>query len=175
MDNELDHLEAELKGLQPAELSPELVARIERDLTQSPVHVPSEVPTRRALASMHWLWMAALPAAAAVALVAGRFSSKPPAQETTVAAVEPAVTPAPALPAPASTTAVRTALKPVAAENLLVYAADEGLVTLDDGTPARRERLQYVDTITWKNPRTNASLTWRVPREEVRVVPVSFQ
>jgi hypothetical protein len=66
-------------------------------------------------------------------------------------------------------------LKPVAAENLLVVASDEGLVTLDDGTPARRERRQYVDTITWKNPRTNASLTWSMPREEVRVVPIVFQ
>ena len=66
-------------------------------------------------------------------------------------------------------------LKPVAAENVLISATDEGLVTLEDGTRARRERLQYVDTITWKNARTNASLTWRVPREEVRVVPIAFQ
>ena len=48
-------------------------------------------------------------------------------------------------------------------------------VTLADGTPARRERIQFVDTITWRNPRTNASLTWTVPREEVRVVPVVWQ
>jgi hypothetical protein len=66
-------------------------------------------------------------------------------------------------------------LKPVAAEKVLYAAQDEGLVTLEDGTTARRERLSYVDTITWKNPRTNASLTWSVPREEVRVVPVHFQ
>ena len=54
-------------------------------------------------------------------------------------------------------------------------ARDEGLVTLEDGTPARRARLQFVDTITWKNPRTNSSLRWSVPREEVRIVPVVFQ
>jgi hypothetical protein len=54
-------------------------------------------------------------------------------------------------------------------------APDEGLVTLADGTPARRVRSSYVDTITWKNPRNNASLRWSVPREEVRVVPVVFQ
>jgi hypothetical protein len=58
----------------------------------------------------------------------------------------------------------------------VLYAAeDEGIVTLDDGRPARRERLHYVDTVTWRNPRTNASLTWSVPREEVRIVPVNFQ
>ncbi|MBL9185971.1 MAG: hypothetical protein JNK23_00695 [Opitutaceae bacterium] len=66
-------------------------------------------------------------------------------------------------------------MKPVAAENLLVSVRDEGLVTLDDGTRARRERLHYVDTIVWKNSRTHASLTWSVPREEVRIVPVVFQ
>ena len=63
----------------------------------------------------------------------------------------------------------------LAEEDGLVRARDEGFVTLDDGTPARRERLVFVDTITWSDPRTNASLTWTVPREEVRVVPVSFQ
>jgi hypothetical protein len=63
----------------------------------------------------------------------------------------------------------------VAAENVLISARDEGVITLADGTPARRERLQYVDTITWRNPRTRASIVWSVPREEVRVVPVSFQ
>ena len=58
----------------------------------------------------------------------------------------------------------------------LLYAAqNDGLVTLSDGTPARRERLNYIDTITWKDPRTNASVRWSVPREEVRVVPVNFQ
>jgi hypothetical protein len=48
-------------------------------------------------------------------------------------------------------------------------------VTLADGTPARRVRQSYVDKITWENPRSNASLVWSVPREEVRVVPVNFQ
>jgi hypothetical protein len=66
-------------------------------------------------------------------------------------------------------------LKPVAAENILYAARDEGLVLLDNGMPARRARLNYVDTIIWENPRTNASLKWSVPREEVRVVPISFQ
>ena len=74
-----------------------------------------------------------------------------------------------------SAVAADAPLKPVAAENVLVSARDEGLVTLEDGTPARRERLQFVDTITWKNPRTNSSLRWSVPREEVRIVPVVFQ
>ena len=68
-----------------------------------------------------------------------------------------------------------TALKPIQVENVLLGADDEGLVTLADGTQARRERLRYIDTVVWKNTRTNASLTCSVPREEVRVVPIVFQ
>jgi hypothetical protein len=67
------------------------------------------------------------------------------------------------------------AFRPVAAENILYATNDEGYVTLEDGTPARRVRTHYVDTITWKNPDGRASLRWTVPREEIRVVPVSFQ
>lgn len=65
--------------------------------------------------------------------------------------------------------------KPIAAENLLLDARDEGYVTLADGTTARRVRQSYLDTFTWRDPRTHASLTWSLPREEVRVVPVVFQ
>ena len=42
----------------------------------------------------------------------------------------------------------------------------------DDGTAAHRVFQRYLDTYTWRNPRTNASLRWTVPRDEVRVVPV---
>jgi len=82
--------------------------------------------------------------------------------------------PATPVPAPAPASAVAT-YKPVSAENLLYSQRDEGLVTLADGTTARRYRSSYVDTITWKNPRTQASLRWSVPRTEERVIPVSFQ
>ena len=151
MDDELQQLEAELSRLQPVAPRRELVSRVERELGR-PV-------TRRALAHVHWLWAAALPVAAAAAVFAMVFTQSARDRAST---------------APPMASSAITSLKPVAAENLLVSARDEGLVTLADGTPARRERLQFVDTITWRNPRTNASLTWSVPREEVRVVPVSF-
>lgn len=158
MDDELQQLEAELKRLQPVAPAPTLVDRVERELAST--------PARRRLTEVHWLW-AALPAAAAVALVFVQFVHERP----NASAVEP-----PRMAPPVAEVAgAPDPLKPVAAENVLVAAADEGLVILADGTPARRERLQFVDTITWRSPRTNASLTWRVPREEVRVVPVSFQ
>jgi hypothetical protein len=65
--------------------------------------------------------------------------------------------------------------KPVAAQNLLLNRSDEGVVTLADGRAARRVRESYLDTITWKNPQTHASLQWTIPREEIRVVPVAYQ
>jgi hypothetical protein len=108
-------------------------------------------PHRRA--NVGWMW-GALPAAAALAL--GIFLSRSD------------------LPANAAAPAT-AAFRPVAAENILYATNDEGYVTLEDGTPARRVRAHYVDTITWKNPGGRASLRWTVPREEIRVVPVSFQ
>ena len=105
-----------------------------------------------------WAWTA-LPLAASLAgLALLRDRPAPPA-------LSPASVPAPAI----------AVFKPVSAENLLYAQRDEGLVTLADGTTARRYRSSYVDTITWKNPHTQASLRWSVPRTEERVVPVSFQ
>lgn len=155
MDEELQALESELKGLRPARVPARLAARMQREL--GPGQMPAPVATGRS----PWWWLAALPAAAAVLLVF-RLAPGEAAGDRTVVANAPAALPA------------GETLKPVAAQNVLYAAEDEGIVTLDDGRPARRERLHFVDTVTWRNPRTNASLTWSVPREEVRIVPVNF-
>lgn len=152
MDDELQQLEAELRQLRPVAPSQSLAARVQRDL------VPR--PARGATQLGYWLWATIVPAAAALAMLLAQSSQHPKATGSATAS------------APAARGAT---FKPIAAENVLVAAQDEGLVTLDDGTTARRARLKYVDTITWRDPRTNASLTWTVPREEVRVVPVVFQ
>ncbi|MDB6094668.1 MAG: hypothetical protein JWM32_2230 [Verrucomicrobia bacterium] len=115
----------------------------------------------RALASRRrsFLAWAALPLAAAlVGLIA--FREKPGAAR--------------AVPGPLAPKSVAT-YKPVSADNVLYDRTDEGLVTLADGSTARRYRSSYVDTITWRDPRTQASLRWSVPRTEERVVPVRFQ
>lgn len=152
MDNDLQELEAELKRLRPVAASRALTEEISRQLAARP---------RRHV----WAW-AALPLAA---MVAGMFLLQerpivPAAAVTVVLAGRPS--------ANVPTTA---AYKPVSTENLLYDQSDEGLVTLADGTPARRTRRSYVDTITWRNPNTQASLKWSVPRTEERVIPVSFQ
>ncbi len=161
MDDELQQLEAELIRLRPARPSRELLSRIDGDLGRA---TPA-----RSRAPIHWLWVVALPAAAAIAFLGWRAGAGPVA---TSPRIPPPITPGIATVAGRVEQGV---LKPVAAQNVLVSTSDEGLVVLEDGTPARRERVRYVDTILWKNPRTNASLTWSVPRDEVRLVPVSFQ
>ncbi|MBS0662549.1 MAG: hypothetical protein JSR48_04750 [Verrucomicrobia bacterium] len=154
MDNELQELEAELKGLRPVAPSAFARARVGRELANA----------RRPM--LGWL---ALPLAAAIVgliYLQNRVGVTPAG-----AALSPALARAAATPP----TAKAFAYKPVSAENVLYDVQDEGMVTLADGTAARRYRSSYVDTITWKNPRTQASLRWSVPRTVERVIPVSFQ
>ena len=61
-------------------------------------------------------------------------------------------------------------LRPVAAEEMLQSADDEGLMTLEDGSLARRVRLRFVETRSWSG--AGKTLTWTMPREELRIVPV---
>ncbi len=190
MDEDLKQLEAELQALQPAAPRRDLVTRIEAELAAptaagaSPSAAPAlAVPPVSRPSRQWWLYTgAAMAAAAAVALtliVLPRRAGPPdtPASEPTrqVAAVTPVSTLVAEQPIEDNGQTELAVFKPVASENVLYAVRDEGLVTLDDGTAARRERLNYVDTITWKNPRTNASVKWTVPREEIRVVPVKFQ
>jgi len=147
MDDDLQDLEAELSRLQPAAPRRDFLARIERDL----------MPRRPAIRG--WLW-AALPAAAAIAAAAVlgmRWAARPAAEAS----------------APGHSRA--PALRPVAVRDVLVGSRDEGYVVLPDGWPARRLREAHLDTIVWKDPRSAASLQWSVSREEIRIVPVSFQ
>ena len=149
MDEENLQLEAELKRLRPVAPAAALAARIDRDLAS------------RKARRLWWAWVA-LPAAAALVFLL----SRPEQQRETapVASSRPPIRPA-----------AKPVFKPVSAENLLLAAQDEGLVTLPDGSAARRVRQSYLDTITWKDPRSQASLKWSVPREEERIVPVVFQ
>jgi hypothetical protein len=133
-------------------LSPELVARIGRDLAPA-----------RQQRSPRWHWWAfALPAtavAAAFALAWGQWRrAAPPAREVPIVQMPPA-----------------DVLTPVKIESVLYSARNEGLVHLTDGTPSRRERRQFVDTIIWESRSSKVSITWTLPREEVRLVRVVYQ
>lgn len=64
-----------------------------------------------------------------------------------------------------------TALRPVDAQQTLQSARTEGWVTLDDGTQAQRLRLRFVETVQWSDG--DRTLTWTLPREELRILPVA--
>lgn len=145
MDDELNLLEEELKALRPVSPSPALRETV------------GNLLEKRVRSRVRYLAFMAVPLAAAavwvMAVDAGRTKSLAQARKRSES----------------------PAFKPVAAQNLLVASQDEGYVTLANGTTARRVRQTYLDTFTWKNPHTQASLRWTVPREEVRVVPISYQ
>jgi uroporphyrinogen-III synthase len=64
--------------------------------------------------------------------------------------------------------------QPVQASSVLYDLKEDGTAYLPDQTEGRQVRYRYVDTYTWKNPATNASLRWSVPRDEVRLVRASL-
>lgn len=60
----------------------------------------------------------------------------------------------------------------ILAENRLQQRIDEGLVFMDSGFSARQIRYQFVDRVTWINPKTGDSLEVEIPREEIILLPV---
>jgi hypothetical protein len=187
MDESLQELENELKRLTPRRPSPVLHERIARELERveplAPGAAAPVLPTcdRRVTTFPAWKWRG-WSLAAAAAIIAGVVFLRYPwqaglpgevARQNSPAASQPVVEQqvADASQVPASTPNV---YRPVRATNVLYDLQDDGTVYLSDNTPARRVRYRYVDTYTWKNPATNASLKWTVPRDEVRVIPASL-
>lgn len=202
MDDSLQNLENELKALRPRRPSSLLRARLEQEFAkdESAAAMPAPVihtavsassPRRYTSATTlrSWKWAGwQLAAAASVALLVSlgvwQWNSRPPTEHPapqiarTDTTVQGATDTAPrAVPLDESRRAMAAApgsLRPVKAANVLYDVRDEGVVLLEDNTPARQVRTRYVDTYTWKNPATNASMKWSVPRDEVRMMPASF-
>jgi hypothetical protein len=170
MDDAFDEIEQELKLLRPVAPSAALMARLEKEMA-APAE-PEIVGRRRGpmmvtIAVKRWFWPLAAGLAAAGLIVAfwTAFHRVP-----SLPAGDPS---RPAKTAATDQKTVAPVLQPVSATDYLYATVDEGLVASRDGFPARRVSYRYVDTYTWRNARTNASLKWMIPREEVRVVPVS--
>lgn len=162
MDESLQELENELKTLQPRRAPARWLDQINRDLAaELPESARPRYATATNLGSWKWLGWRAAGVAAVLAMVAavGIVSGRRPA---------PAAAPVPETPVQGP------AYEPVAASNVLYDLKDEGAVQRVGEAEARRVRARYVDTYTWKNPRTNASIKWTVPRDEIRVVPASY-
>ncbi len=176
MDESLHELEGELANLRLRRLSSRLIDEVASELA-------APLDGRTADTGRSWRpafafnagWMAGLAAAVVLSLaIFTWWKSKLSlhGQTTGRSAVFPASQPS--LKDPAKIPAIGDGYKPVAAANVLYDLKDEGLVTTHTGASAHRVRYRYLDTYTWKNPRTNALLKWSVPRDEIRIVPLSF-
>jgi hypothetical protein len=165
MDENLLELENELTRLHPQALPARLKTRLQRELDAPP-------PSRRyttATSLRSWKW-AGWSMVAAVVVTVGFFGVGP-IQPSPVAPTEVSA-------AAVSTSSIPTPLanryEPVRASSVLYDMKDDGLAVLPDNTQARQVRYRYVDTYTWKNPATKASLKWNVPRDEVRLVQANL-
>jgi len=170
MDESLQELENELKTLTPRRASTRWLHQVNRELAaELPASARPRYASATNLNSWKWLGWRTAGLAAVLALLAAvgtslrRTEPGPAAPVNTAVAVKPA----PAI-SPAAT------YQPVTATNVLYDLKDEGLVKVAGDNPARQIRARYVDTYTWKNPRNNASIRWTMPRDEIRVVPASY-
>ena len=169
MDNSLHELEDELKTLQPRCAAPRWLDEVNRELAaELPAPPRPRYASATSLNSWKWLGWRTVGVAAALTLVAAAVLVS--FRQSQPAVTAPGLT---AVPTPVRPTVAAT-YEPVAAANVLYDLKDEGEVKIAGATSARQVRARYVDTYTWKNPRNNASIKWTVPRDEVRVVPASY-
>lgn len=177
MDDLHHDLEAELKALRPRQPSEVLRARLETELERSGTFAAGRKRYTTATSLTSWKWLgwrlgAGIAVLALAAVGVSRYATRPapaaplPPTSASVSSAASAATPV--------LTAVPDVYRPVSAASVLYDLKDEGTVYVGDRQPARQARFRYVDTVTWTNPRSRASLKMSVPRDEVRVLPASF-
>jgi hypothetical protein len=166
MDDTLQNLENELKRLPARKPSARFMESLQREL--GPIDnavaavLPARTPDRFHWRRTSWALLAAAAAIAIVAVVQLNQKAVPVAiaSEAIQASNQTAVAPAESV----------SRYEPVQASSVLYDLHEEGVTTLPDQSEGRQLRYRYVDTYTWKNSATNASLRWSVPRDEVRLV-----
>jgi len=175
MNDSLDAFELQLRRLKPAAPAPELRERIASALPTRPATAPERVPAWREFLD-RWIgptpslaWKCAAAAVAIAVLFAAIFISRmevSPAssmgdvsprfndrmQGTTAAATENS--------APSNYQLAR-------AESESQAVLDEGFVHDETGALARRVRMQFIDTLEWRDADTGAQIVVSVPREEL--------
>lgn len=151
-------LENELRSFRPAEPSRQLATAIGDALAPTSSFAADVATARvnRLRASLWFSW--------SVTAVAACFAIAVLSRETT---------PATSTPVENTQPADDQRVVPVSSSNTLLAARDEGIVYLDSGQPARRYRLQYVDTFKLRAEGETASIDVSYPREEIRLVPVN--
>ena len=186
MDESLLELENELKRLRPRPPSIGLLRRVAAELA-APEIQPLPARASSLVVRTGWMWSdwrKVAAAAAAVALATVWMSWPRPVKSdanldrpqtlATVETVAPASDFASTDRKEVEFSPAVDRYQPVGAATVLYDMKEDSVVTTSSSTPARRLRYRYVDTYTWKNPATNASLKWSLPRDEVRVIPASL-
>jgi hypothetical protein len=171
MDETLQELENELKRLTPRRPASALMRALESELgPEATVVTAPRYSTATSLRSWKWATWSLAGVAAAMALVAIMQVKRQPMK----------VSPPLIANADGQSVATRPAVapvnryEPVKATSVLYDMKEDGAATLPDQSEGRQVRYRYVDTYTWKNPTTKASLRWSVPRDEVRLVRASL-
>lgn len=139
-------LETELKALKPRRVSPRLAAVFD----SAPASLPGSSPAK----FLEWRRWTAWSCAAGLLVGVTSLSLRPPIMH----------------PAPQSA----RSLIPATVENVVLDGAEVGMISLPNGSTARRFRIRSADIVSWHDPATNASVRWIVPREDVRIEPVHF-
>ena len=168
MDETLQELENELKRLTPRRPSAGLIQALERELGPAATGEPAaRYSAATSLRSWKWATWSLAGMAAIVALALILQSHRQPVNSpATVATTQPVSVKSKDIPV--------NRYQPVQATSVLYDLKEDGPTALPDRTEGRQVRYRYVDTYTWKNPATNASLRWSVPRDEVRLVRASL-
>jgi hypothetical protein len=180
MDESFQELENELKALQPRRPSVLLRAKIERELAQPAAaaeHVRPRYTSATSLRSWKWAgWRVAggLAAALAISFLVWETQRVERGVDPVNEAASTDRSGTGIDPNGVEVAATENVYRPVKAANVLYDVQDEGAVMLENDIAARKVRARYVDTYTFKNPATNASLRLSVPRDEVRILPASF-
>jgi hypothetical protein len=179
MNDPMDAFESQLRRLKPPAAAPELRERIAAAFASGPAPIPERASAWRLFLER---WVGPSPslawkfAAAAVAIVI--FSAAILVARFEVIHSTPMGTASPVIRlndhSQGSTAAVTEPATPASTNMRLARAAsesqammDEGLVRDESGALERRVRMQFIDTLEWRDSETGAQVVVSYPREEL--------
>jgi hypothetical protein len=169
MTEDFTDLEQELKQLRPRSLPSAMVGRVAGELDAAP-----EAPPRGVLAQWRtWILPVVVAAVLAVTVTLIPFITRDRSAGAEKEQANVVTSHGSDVPKVAASVDTSEKLRPVRATNVLYDAVNEGVVRLADDSLAQRMRLNYLDTITWENPRSGAQFQRTVPREEILFIPVT--
>ncbi|MBL69755.1 MAG: hypothetical protein CMO74_15145 [Verrucomicrobiales bacterium] len=155
-------LEAELRHLKPLPADDRLLERIGQAITADTITpMPDSVQGWR-------LWLIPAMGTAALLMVLVFLPAKPTNQPKTNGS---SVRSASIVHTPKTG---EVNLRPIAMDNSLLGAIDEGIVHTPDEFPMRRVRMQMVDTYTWEAQDGATRIRHSVPREEHFLIPMEI-